>query len=112
MDNRTASFVAVNFITCIESYQERFEELFATRKHAIDTLPGFIHMHVIKQHEEVGKYMVVSYWENEEGFRQWLTSEAFIEGHTRGFKDIKDARERGEPVPMKSEFRTYSIIAH
>ncbi len=107
-----ANFVAVNFITCLESYQERFEELFKTRAHAIDTLPGFLTMHVIRQNDEEGKYMVVSYWENEESFKAWMTSPEFLEGHKRGFADMAAAREKGEPVPMKSEFKTYSILTH
>lgn len=107
-----ANFVAVNFITCLESYQERFEELFKTRAHSIDTLPGFLTMHVVRQNDENGKYMVVSYWENEESFKNWMSSKEFLEGHKRGFTDIAAAREKGEPVPMKSEFKTYSIITH
>ena len=39
-------FVAINYIACEQHYRERFEELFATRAHAIDRMPGFVDMQV------------------------------------------------------------------
>ena len=36
------NFVAVNYINCTPEYQERFEQLFGTRAHAIDLMPGFV----------------------------------------------------------------------
>ena len=33
-------FVAINYISCQEAYKPRFEELFASRAHAIDRIPG------------------------------------------------------------------------
>lgn len=41
-------FVAVNYIDCTPEYKERFEELFGSRAHAIDEMPGFIEMHVLR----------------------------------------------------------------
>jgi len=41
-------FVTINYITCKEHYPERFEYLFSTRAMAIDTLPGFNSMSVLK----------------------------------------------------------------
>jgi heme-degrading monooxygenase HmoA len=39
-------FVAINYITCESDYRQRFEELFASRAHAIDRMPGFVDMQV------------------------------------------------------------------
>jgi len=36
------NIVAVNYINCTPEYQERFEQLFGTRAHAIDLMPGFV----------------------------------------------------------------------
>jgi heme oxygenase (mycobilin-producing) len=41
-------FVAINYITCTEQYRERFETLFGTRAKAIDRMPGFRHMEVLR----------------------------------------------------------------
>jgi heme-degrading monooxygenase HmoA len=104
-------FVAINYISCKEHYRPRFEELFATRAKAIDTMPGFKNMEVLKPRDGESEYLITSHWETEEAFKDWTSSPAFIEGHKRGFADIKAARERGEEAPMTSSFKTYEILA-
>lgn len=104
------SFVAINYITCKADYRERFEELFASRAHAIDRMPGFRQMEVLKPQEESDHYLIVSHWDSEENFSNWANSAEFREGHRRGFEDIKLARERGEDPPMSSDFKTYRVI--
>lgn len=103
-------FVAINYIRCEEDYRHRFEELFATRAHAIDRLPGFVAMEVLKPQAD-GEYLIVSHWESEEAFKRWTQSPEFLEGHKRGFEDIRAARERGEKPPMTSSFRTYQVLS-
>lgn len=105
MDN----FVAINYIHCEPHYRERFETLFGSRAHAIDRLPGFVRMEVLKPDKE-GEYLIVSHWESEAAFRNWTTSPEFLEGHKRGFEDLRLAKERGEKPPMTSSFRTYRIL--
>jgi heme-degrading monooxygenase HmoA len=105
------NFVAINFISCKKHYRERFEELFATRAKAIDRLPGFKYMEVLKPQEKDGDYLIISHWEGEEHFKNWTKSPEFQEGHKRGFEDIKKAKEKGEEPPMKSEFKTYTVIS-
>ena len=105
-------FVAVNYITCKEDYKPRFEQLFASRAHAIDSMPGFIKMHVLKPQQDDGQYLIVSYWSSEEAFKTWTQSPQFIEGHKRGFEDIALAKKEGKEAPMSSTFKTYEIISH
>lgn len=105
-------FVAVNYINCNPEYATRFEELFGTRAHAIDTMPGFIEMHVLRPAKEGDAYLIVSYWETETAFKDWTRSEAFIAGHKRGFEDIAKAKAEGRTAPMSSDFKTYEIIAN
>lgn len=104
-------FVAINYISCEDHYRERFEQLFATRAGAIDRMPGFIRMHVLRPTRNGSPYLIVSEWEQEENFKAWTGSEEFKEGHKRGFEDIKKAKERGEKAPVKSQFLTYEVIA-
>jgi heme-degrading monooxygenase HmoA len=105
-------FVAINYIRCEEGYQARFEELFATRARAIDRMPGFIDMEVLKPAKPEDPYLVVSHWESEEQFKAWTNSPEFIEGHKRGFEDIRKAREEGAPAPMTSDFKVYNVITN
>ncbi len=104
-------FVAINYISCKEDYKDRFEELFKTRAGAIDQMPGFMNMHVLKPSNAGDEYLVVSHWENEHAFKAWTQSDAFLEGHKRGFADIAKAREEGKEPPMKSTFRTYHLLS-
>lgn len=111
MENNGKSFVAINYISCKPHYIERFEQLFATRAKAIDTMPGFKFMEVLKPQENGDNYLIVSHWDSEEHFKTWTKSPEFIEGHKRGFEDIKIAKEKGEEPPMSSSFKTYEVIA-
>lgn len=105
------NFVAINYINCKEHYKNRFEELFSSRAHAIDRMPGFVNMEVLKPSDGSNVYLIVSHWDSQESFKDWTKSPEFLEGHKRGFEDIKIAKEKGEEVPMSSDFKTYEVIA-
>jgi heme-degrading monooxygenase HmoA len=104
------NFVAVNYIQCNAEYRERFEQLFGSRAHAIDAMPGFVNMHVLRPQKEGDAYLIVSYWETEQAFKTWTRSEAFLAGHKRGFEDLAIAKAAGRPAPMSSDFKTYQVI--
>jgi heme-degrading monooxygenase HmoA len=108
---RPGEFVAVNSISCRDGYRPRFEELFRSRAHAIDGLPGFKHMVVLRPDREGGDYLVVSFWIDRASFDAWRSSPAFAAGHRRGFEDVKVARERDEAPPMVSRMETYEILS-
>jgi heme-degrading monooxygenase HmoA len=103
-------FVAINYITVQPHYRDRFEELFSTRAGAIDRLPGFLRMHVLRPNREGAPYLIESHWTDEDAFQQWMKSPEFMEGHRRGFADLAEAKARGEEPPMSSDFVTYSIV--
>jgi heme-degrading monooxygenase HmoA len=104
-------FVAVNYISCSDWYRERFETLFGSRAKAIDRMPGFRFMQVLKPTNGVGDYLIVSHWDSEDQFNQWTKSTEFLEGHKRGFEDMAIAKKQGKEPPMKSVFKTYKVIA-
>jgi heme-degrading monooxygenase HmoA len=104
-------FVAINYITCKSHYRSRFEHLFSTRAGAIDRMPGFIRMQVLRPTEDGHDYLIMSHWQDEASFKAWAKSPEFLEGHKRGFDDIKAAKAAGEELPMTSTFRTYQVIA-
>lgn len=105
------NFVAINYINCKPDYQMRFEELFATRAQAIDKMPGFLNMNVLKPQQTGEPYLIISYWDSEDAFKSWTTSPAFLEGHKRGFADLKQAKEEGKEPPMTSTFKVYAVIS-
>ncbi|MCS6991929.1 MAG: antibiotic biosynthesis monooxygenase [Chitinophagales bacterium] len=103
-------FVAINFIRCEPNYVSRFEELFRTRARAIERMAGFRSMAVLKPKQSGEPYLVVSHWDSEEAFEAWTRSPEFLEGHRRGFDDMRKAKESGQNPPMTSEFKTYEIL--
>ena len=103
-------FVAINHIRVREDYRSRFEELFGSRARAIDTMPGFRDMEVLRPSDASEPYLVISRWESEDAFRAWVGSPEFLEGHKRGFADLAAAKARGEEPPMHSDFQTYAVL--
>jgi heme-degrading monooxygenase HmoA len=103
-------FVAINFIQCQPHYRERFEDLFRSRARAIDRMPGFIRMQVLRPQHEGESYLVISHWADEASFKAWTQSPKFLEGHRRGFEDLRQAKERGDTPPLTSSFKTYHVI--
>jgi heme-degrading monooxygenase HmoA len=106
------SFVAINYITCRDDYRTRFEELFCSRAHAIDRMPGFRNFELLKPAEGDNTYLIMTHWDNREAFEAWTGSPEFVEGHKRGFADLKRYKDEGLEPPMKSSFKTYEILTH
>jgi heme-degrading monooxygenase HmoA len=104
-------FVAINYIHCTDEYRSTMEQLFLTRAHAIDRIQGFLSMDILKPEKEDDAYLIISRWEHEESFKQWMHSPEFLEGHKRAFADIRQATASGKQAPMKSVFRTYTHLA-
>lgn len=107
----TKNFVAINYITCEEDYIARFEELFGSRAKAIDNMPGFEDMYVLKPKISSEPYLVISHWDSEESFKAWTQSPAFLEGHKRAFADLAQYKAEGKTAPMQSNFKTYHLLA-
>ena len=106
------NFVAINYISCKDDYREKFEYLFGTRAHAIDRMPGFAGMEVLKpKKDDDNCYLIMSRWVSEESFKAWLGSPEFIESHKRGFEDVLLAKKEGRKPPVTSDFKTYAILS-
>jgi len=52
-------FVAINYISCSEDYRKRLEGLFRSRAGAIDAMPGFHRMKVLRAHDG-SEYLIMS----------------------------------------------------
>lgn len=88
-------FVSINHIPVRKGREDDFEQMFRDRERAVEDQPGFISLDVLKpgmrmlmggQPEQVdNEYQVLTRWQSEESFRQWLQSEAFKKAHSRKF---------------------------
>lgn len=104
-------FVAMNRISVRDDYKDRFEELFQTRAREVDREQGFLDARILRPLTQQQPYIVMTTWESKEHFDHWVESGAYRKGHSRGFEDMKKAREEGRPMPMSSDMELYEVFA-
>lgn len=76
-------FVTMNRIFVSPEYASKFEERFRNRIHAVDEMRGFIRNLVLRPHEPEQPYVVMTFWQSEEDFRNWVNSDSFKQGHAK-----------------------------
>ncbi len=104
-------FIAMNRITPLPEYVERFEELFRTRARQVDSMTGFKEAKILRPLEPNQPFIVMTYWDKRADFEEWLKTGEFMRGHARGFEDMHKAREEGKPLPMQSNMELYEVFA-
>ncbi|MEE8311319.1 MAG: antibiotic biosynthesis monooxygenase [Candidatus Binatia bacterium] len=89
-------FIVTNRIPVSDGFEEEFEERFRKRAHLIDRSPGFVKNLILrpvqrrldhktgewKESEEQGYYLVQTYWDSEQAFWDWTSSESFRAAHS------------------------------
>ncbi|MEO9144104.1 MAG: antibiotic biosynthesis monooxygenase family protein [Ginsengibacter sp.] len=73
--------------------------------------PGLLICRYYVLQKEEDAYLIISHWEDEQSFKGWTKSATFLDGHKRGFSDLAKAKAEGKEPPMKSDFKTYEVIA-
>lgn len=69
------------FFPPIDPGKEReFEKSFARRARAVDQMPGFLGLEVLRPLEN-GAYAVLTRWADRASYEAWLRSPAFAQGH-------------------------------
>jgi heme oxygenase (mycobilin-producing) len=81
--------VVMNRIHVAEGHEEDFEQTFTERDRAVDCMPGFIDLQVLRP-AEGRTYVVMSRWKSRAAFDQWTQSEAFITAHRKQSPDLSD----------------------
>lgn len=74
--------VVMNRIPVAEGREQDFEQTFMERDRAVDQMPGFIDMQVLRP-TEGRTYVVLTRWMSRDAFQQWTQSEAFISAHRK-----------------------------
>ncbi|HEY9784822.1 MAG TPA: antibiotic biosynthesis monooxygenase [Candidatus Obscuribacterales bacterium] len=89
-------FISINHIPVTPGREEDFESMFKSRERAVEDQPGFLSLDVLKPGQRMlmgsgkteqvdNEYQVLTRWEDEEAFRQWVHSDAFKKAHSRDF---------------------------
>jgi heme-degrading monooxygenase HmoA len=75
--------VTCNRIPVNLEHAAAFEARFADRASLVDGMPGFISFQLLRPLNEGDPYIVMTFWESDEAFKNWTQSAEFKEGHAR-----------------------------
>jgi heme-degrading monooxygenase HmoA len=75
------SYVVANRVFVKKQYSEEFEQRFSNRAGQINQQPGFVLMEVLKPRSEETPYVVLTHWESEQAFQNWVGSDDFKLAH-------------------------------
>ena len=74
-------FIVANRIPITPEWQGEFENRFRKRAGEIDKQSGFISMQILKPISEDIPYVVLTSWQDENAFNEWIKSEDFTLAH-------------------------------
>jgi len=110
------SVVKINVLSVPAERREVLEGRFAARAGEVDDTPGFESFQLLRPTDESDRYFVVTQWETEQAFTDWMESRAFQRGHAGG--DTETGRpatppeEPGEarPAASQAELLSFEIV--
>jgi heme-degrading monooxygenase HmoA len=73
--------VKINAIEVPEGAGPELEKRFAARAGAVENSPGFEGFQLLRPVEGESRYFVMTWWESEEAFQGWMSSQDFAKGH-------------------------------
>jgi heme oxygenase (mycobilin-producing) len=100
---RGDGFVAVSEIDVPEAGAGVLEEAFRRRLGAVDSWPGFRALEVWRDRTDPTRYVMVSWWQDEASFRQYMGSDDHRQSHARV--------PRGPNRPRPDGFDRFEIVA-
>ncbi len=74
-------YVVANRVYVKSEFSEQFEQRFQNRSGEIDKQKGFVKMEVLKPVSEQTPYVVLTHWQDEAAFKNWVGSEDFKIAH-------------------------------
>ena len=75
------SYVVANRVFVKPQFGGEFEQRFKNRAGQINLQPGFRLMEVLKPQSDDTPYVVLTHWEDEQAFQNWVGSEDFKQAH-------------------------------
>ncbi|GIK54321.1 MAG: antibiotic biosynthesis monooxygenase [Planctomycetota bacterium] len=75
-------FIVMNRFQVTPGREQDFMDAFMGRARAIDSVPGFLGLDMLKP-KGAGAFISMTRWASEEDFVAWTKSDAFKQGHAR-----------------------------
>ena len=91
------SVVKINAITVPEGMGPELEKRFAARAGAVENSPGFEAFQLLRPVENEERYFVMTWWDSEESFQAWVSSQDFAKGHAQENAAQAAAQGGGHP---------------
>lgn len=96
------SVVKINALKVPEQMGDTLEERFRNRAGEVEKVPGFQRFQLLKPTDERDRWFVITWWDSEEAFEGWVSSEAFSKGHAQ-------TAQHG-PAASGSELLSFEVI--
>ena len=74
-------YVVANRVPVASGWEEQFEARFRRRAGQVDKQPGFVRMDILRPVDADSPYVVLTSWEDEAAFDNWVGSEDFKRAH-------------------------------
>ncbi len=75
------NYVVANRIFVKDAFSDEFEQRFKNRAGQIDKQDGFVRMEILKPKSDGTPYVVLTHWQNEVAFKNWVGSDDFKVAH-------------------------------
>ena len=103
------SVVKINVLTVPKERRAVLEERFGARAGEVDTVPGFESFQLLRPSDDGDRYFVVTQWESEAAFEDWMASRAFARGHgDSGGGPAEGGQER--PAASDAELLSFEVV--
>ena len=100
--------VTINAIEVTEGREAELEARFAARAKEVDDQPGFKGFQLLRPTAGESRYFVVTHWESDEAFQNWVKSAAFTRGHVQARADAQGTVAHGSAL---MEFEVVDLVA-
>lgn len=100
------SVVKINAISVPEGAGPELESRFAARAGAVENQPGFEGFQLLRPVSGGDRYFVMTWWESEDAFASWMSSQDFAKGHAHA----GGGEGRPSPVASGSEVLGFEVV--
>lgn len=76
-----AGYVAYSRFVVANGMREEVKAAFRQRPGLVDTAPGFLRMDVISPLDRPEEFWLVTFWSDEDSFRQWHRGHTYSDSH-------------------------------
>lgn len=76
-------YVAMNRFKVVSDREVEFEGVWKERARAIDDVPGFLELKILRPETGTKEYISMSLWESKDAFVGWTKSDAFARAHSK-----------------------------